>query len=204
MKWCWTVFLFPEPRTCSVKPCGRPSSCSTWCRRPWRPTTSSCPTLRGTRPTPLAALAQTRWRAAPPPASTTPPRGWAGTVRKTTSILTRWSTWIRRTATQHSPTQPSRPPSRRRDTSTRLRGRWPPRQRQASLRRSGGGWTSSWRKVREGGEWKASSVPRRDFWKVLIARQQGCGPKTWTLNLGVTMKWELEWVFTGPSRDNCW
>lgn len=135
--------LFPGPRTCSVRPCVPLSSCSMWCRRPWRPTTSSFPTLRETRPTLRAALAQTLWPAAPPPALTTPPRGWAGTDRKTTIIHTRLSTWIRRTATRHWHTRLSRPPSHRRDTATRLRGQWPPPQRQALPRRSGGGWISS-------------------------------------------------------------
>lgn len=146
-----------EPRTCSVRPCALPSSCSTWCRHRWSPTTSSCPTPRGTRRTPRAVSAPTPWAAAPSPAWNTPRRGCPGTAPKLTRTRIRIRIRIltltlnRLKATHLWITQQSLLPSLQQDTPTRLRGRLRRRQLGDLPKKWGGGSTSSSRKVKWNG-----------------------------------------------------
>lgn len=140
-----SALFVSEPRTCSVRPCALPSSCSTWCRHRWSPTTSSCPTPRGTRRTPRAASAPTPWAAAPSPASNTPRRGCPGTAPKLTRtrILILILIQNRLKATHLWITRQSLLPSLQQGTPTHLRGRLRRHQLEDLPKKWGGGSTSS-------------------------------------------------------------
>lgn len=135
-----TVFI-PEPRICSVKPCALRSSCSMWCRHRWRPTTSSCPMLKGTPHTPRAVSAPTPSAAALCQASTTRHSGCPGTVPKRTHtpIRTLMCSQSRLTVTPLCFTPRFLRPSPRRVTPTHRRRGWTPRQQEAIRKKSGGG-----------------------------------------------------------------
>lgn len=137
----------PGLRTCFGRPCVPLSSCSTWYRHQWRPTTSSCPTPRGTPRTPRDASAPTRWPAARSLAMTMPHRGCLdmapSVIHTPTRTLIPTLTQTRLMATLLWLTRRSLQPSLRQDTPTRLKGRCPQRQREDSVKKSAGGWISN-------------------------------------------------------------